>query len=82
MFAGVKEELAEDVKVYSSFSCGDHRSFGTGEGSGEIAVMEILVRHKNFFFFFPTIRVVKDRNRFARQYVEHSKPDKVQSNLI
>lgn len=52
MFAGVKEELAEDVKVYSSFSCGDHRSFGTGEGSGEIAVMEILVRH-NFFFFSP-----------------------------
>lgn len=54
-----------DVKVYSSFSCGDHGSFGTGEGSEEVAVMEILVRHKNLFYC-PTVRVVKDRNRFAR----------------
>lgn len=55
--------------------------FGTGEGSEGVGVMEILVRHKNWFFS-PTVRVIKDRNRFARQFVEHSKLDEVLSNPI
>lgn len=68
------------MKVFSSFSCGDHGNFGTGIGCEEVAVMEILVRHKNLAFC-PTVRVVKDRNRFARQFVEHSKLDKALSKL-
>lgn len=35
----------------------------------QVAVWEILVRCKNCFFFH-TVRVVKDSNRFARQFVE------------
>lgn len=69
------------MKVYNSFSCGGYASFGIGEGSEEVAVMEILVRHKNSGFC-PTVRMGKDRNRFAREFVEHSKLDKALSNLI